>query len=81
MASLTRNAGVEGELSSALKAGFRRRLQDELGVPTSWTWEEADAEVARRTSIAAGALLEACAQTTFLALSRALANLEQQLRG
>lgn len=81
MAALTQNAGVEGELAVALKADFRRRLQDELGVPTWWTWEEADAELARRTSLEPGALLRACAQTAFLSLSRELATLEQQLHG
>ena len=81
MAALTQNAGVENELAVALKADFRRRLQDELAVPTSWTWEEADAELARRTSIEPGALLRASSQTGFLSLSRELAMLEKQLRG
>ena len=81
MAALTSNAGVEDELVVALKAEFRRFLRDRLGVPVEWTWEEADAELARRTSIEAGALVTASSQPEFVKLSQELAKLEKKLRG
>jgi hypothetical protein len=81
MAALLQNAGVEAELAVALKADFRRRLAEERGIPSSWAWEEADAELARRFRTAPGALLSAIAHPGFVPLSRALAALEHQLSG
>lgn len=81
MASLTRNAGVEGEVVVALKAEFRRFLREVAAIPVEWSWEEADAELARRGSIEAGAVVRACGEPEFVALSQALAHLERQVRG
>ena len=81
MAALTQNARVEPELVVALKADFRRRLKDELGVPDTWTWEEADAELARRGAITPGALSLASTESQFVPLSQKLAKLEKLLRG
>lgn len=80
MASLTRNARVEGELVVALKAEFRRFLRDVAAIPLEWSWEEADAELARRGAIEAGAVMRACGEAEFVALSRALALIERQVR-
>lgn len=80
MGALTRNAGVEGELVIALKTAFRKFLRDTAGVPVEWTWEDADAELARRQSLPQGALVSASGHTDFVALSRALAKLENELR-
>lgn len=80
MGALTRNAGVEGELLGVLKADFRKFLRDTAGVPVAWTWADADAELARRKSLTQGSLLSAERQTDFVALSQALAKLENELR-
>jgi hypothetical protein len=80
MAALTRNAKVEPELVVALKADFRRLLDDRAGVPLEWTWDEADAELTRRGLFDAGELKRAAAEPEFVALSKALASLELRLR-
>ena len=80
MGALTRNAGVEGELVQALKTDFRRFLREAAAIPEAWSWEDADGELARRQSLPAGALIGAAQQTSFVALSQALARLENQLR-
>lgn len=79
MAALTRNAKVEAELSLALQRDFRRHLHEHLAIPLGWSWEQADAELARRGGLAPGALVAAVSQRGFFPLSRALARLEQQL--
>ncbi|MDP3152433.1 MAG: DUF4350 domain-containing protein [Archangium sp.] len=76
MASLTRNAGVEAELVVTLKAEFRKRLRDELGIPLEWSWEEADAELARRGVTDAGVLIGAANDGAFVSVSQALARIE-----
>lgn len=80
MAALTRNAGVEPELVVALKAEFRRFLRDSAGVPIEWSWQEADAELARRGLMVGGALVHASEQRDFVLLSKDLARLETALR-
>lgn len=80
MGALTRNAAVEAELVSVLKTDFRKFLRDVAGVPVDWTWEDADAELGRRQTLSQGALVGAARQTDFVALSQALAKLENELR-
>lgn len=80
MGALTRNARVEGELVEALKADFRKFLRDVASVPLAWSWEDADAELARRQSLPEGALVNASRHQGFVALSQALAKLEHELR-
>ncbi len=81
MAALTANAKVEDELVAALKHDFRRRLQDELAIPTGWRWDEAATELARRTGVEAAEVLTASRELRFVPLARALAKLEQSLHG
>ena len=80
MGALTRNAGVEGELMQALKTDFRRFLREVASVPEAWTWEDADGELARRQSLPPGTLVTASQHTSFVALSQALAKVENDLR-
>lgn len=79
MAALTQNANVEVELGEALKRDFRRQLHEGLAIPLDWSWEQADAELARRSGVAPGALVAAVQQRGFFPLARALATVEQQL--
>ena len=80
MGALTRNAGVEGELVQALKTDFRRFLREAAAIPEAWSWEDADGELARRQSLPPGALVTASQHTSFVALSQALAKVENDLR-
>lgn len=81
MATLTANARVEDELVVALKHDFRRRLAEELSIPTSWTWEEAATQLAKQTGVSRDEVLAAARETSFVPLSRALAKLEHALHG
>ncbi len=77
MASLTRAAGVEAELVISLKSEFRKRLRDDFGIPLEWSWDEADAELARRGVIEAGILKKAANDDDFVSLSQGLARIER----
>ncbi len=79
MASLTRNSGVDAELVGSLKAEFRKRLREDFGIPLEWSWEEADAELARRGVTEAGVLISAANDGDFVSVSQALARIEGQL--
>jgi len=81
MATLTQNAKVEAALSDALRHEFRRRLDEELGIPSKWSWAEAVAEFQKRTQSSGEALLEAERETSLLTVARTLAKSEQHLRG
>lgn len=81
MATLTQNAKVEAALNDALRHEFRRRLDEELGIPTKWTWAEAVAEFEKRTGTPGEGLLEAERETSLLTVARTLAKSERHLRG
>jgi hypothetical protein len=76
MAALTANAKVEDELVAALKHDFRKKLQDELAIPSSWSWDEAATSFAAKTGTEKSAVITAAELSDFLAVSRALAKLE-----
>lgn len=79
MAALTANAKVEGELVGALKADFRRQLDDEHGIARSLSWPDVARELERRAQIPADRVLAVAAETRFLPVSRALAEFERAL--
>ncbi|MFT3709303.1 MAG: DUF4350 domain-containing protein [Archangium sp.] len=79
MATLTANAKVEGELITALKDDFRRRIEEELGIARTLPWPDAARELERRAQIPAAEVIAAAAETRFLPLSRALASLDRRL--
>lgn len=77
MAALTQNAKVEGELVKQLKLDFRRFLNERLGIPTTWPWQQAATEAARRLSVSAEEVLQLESDTALLAVSQRIAKLER----
>jgi hypothetical protein len=80
MAALTQNANVEAELVVAVRAQFRKTLQEEHGIPLGWSWDEVDAELTRRGG-KAGAVKAALTTDSLLETSRALSGLSERSRG
>jgi hypothetical protein len=80
MAALTANAKVDDALVEGLRRDFRRRLEEELGIPQSWGWAEAARAWAGKTGGVEAQLTAAATLTEFVPAARAFATLEQTLR-